>query len=172
MAGDASQKEGGRSLKTIIGVDPPVSLGMCGIIVACAEEGRIRVLSDRSVEGMEPAGWARCVAEAAEEFDADIAIASLLGGGRGEMALALVARATNRPKKLILPKRTFPDRFQSLLWLYDAGRIEHAAPMSALSEEIAVCKERPYGQTRDRLDALLVAIEELTAAPMAERRFA
>jgi phage terminase large subunit-like protein len=56
----------GKFTDIIIGVDPPTGDGTCGI-VACAKDSRgiAHVLTDHSVTGLSPEGWARAVANAA-----------------------------------------------------------------------------------------------------------
>lgn len=157
-------------MKTVVGVDPPVSLGMCGIIVARVDNGPpIRVLADESVEGLTPLQWAHRVAQVAHSFDAEIAVAALMG--QGDLVRAVIKQATDRPVLIRPTQHTFPTRFHMLQGLYETGRLVHACPLPDLAMEIEQTKRQLYGHSRDRLDALLVAVDAVTAPPAAQRVF-
>ncbi|MFN3819175.1 DNA-packaging protein [Blastomonas sp.] len=154
-------------VRVVIGVDPPAgSAGdACGIIVcALLEDGRAAVLADGSVERASPEGWARAVANAAEQWNADRIIAEANQGG--EMVGA-VLRASNiaLPVRLVHASRGKVARAEPVAALYEAGRVIHCGTFARLEDEMCgLMTGGDYqgpGRSPDRADALVWALTEL-----------
>lgn len=153
--------------RVVVGVDPPAgsSGDACGIIVcALLEDGRAAVLADCSVEGASPEGWARAVARASEQWNADRIIAEANQGG--EMVGA-VLRASNiaLPVRLVHASRGKVARAEPVAALYEAGRVIHCGTFARLEDEMCgLMTAGDYqgpGRSPDRADALVWALTEL-----------
>ncbi len=153
--------------RVVVGVDPPAgsSGDACGIIVcALLEDGRAAVLADCSVEGASPEGWARAVARASEQWNADRIIAEANQGG--EMVGA-VLRASNiaLPLRLVHASRGKVARAEPVAALYEAGRVIHCGTFARLEDEMCgLMTGGDYqgpGRSPDRADALVWALTEL-----------
>ncbi|MCB2060402.1 MAG: DNA-packaging protein, partial [Novosphingobium sp.] len=89
--------------RTVIGVDPPASAqgDACGIVVAAlGEDGIGRVLADASIRRPSPERWARAVARAARNWQADRVVAEANQGG-AMVASVLRAADIALPLKLV-----------------------------------------------------------------------
>lgn len=153
--------------RIVIGVDPPAGSGgdACGIIVcALLDDGRAAVLADGSVQGASPEGWARAVANASEQWNADRIIAEANQGG--EMVGA-VLRASNiaLPVRLVHASRGKVARAEPIAALYEAGRVIHCGTFARLEDEMCgLMTGGDYqgpGRSPDRADALVWALTEL-----------
>lgn len=153
--------------RVVIGVDPPAgsSGDACGIIVAATlEDGRAAVLADCSVQGASPEGWARAVARASEQWNADRIIAEANQGG--EMVGA-VLHASNiaLPVRLVHASRGKVARAEPVAALYEAGRVIHCGTFARLEDEMCgLMTGGDYqgpGRSPDRADALVWALTEL-----------
>lgn len=155
-------------VRVVVAVDPPAGAGAranaCGIIVAgLTTKGDAVVLADRSVQGLQPAGWARAVASAADDFGADLVIAEANNGGtmvthtlRG-VDSSLNVRAVHASAGKVA-------RAEPVAALYDAGRVAHAGVFPELEDEM--CALGVGGAwdgpgSPDRADALVWALTEL-----------
>jgi phage terminase large subunit-like protein len=153
--------------RVVVGVDPPAgsSGDACGIVVcALLEDGRAAVLADCSVERASPEGWARAVARASEQWNADRIIAEANQGG--EMVGA-VLRASNiaLPVRLVHASRGKVARAEPVAALYEAGRVVHCGTFARLEDEMCgLMTGGDYqgpGRSPDRADALVWALTEL-----------
>lgn len=155
-------------VRVVVAVDPPAGAGpradACGIVVAGLDaKGRGIVLADRSVQGLQPAGWARAVVAAADEFDADLVIAEANNGGamvthtlRG-VDSSLNVRAVHASAGKVA-------RAEPVAALYDAGRVSHAGVFPELEDELCALGHGGAWDgpgSPDRADALVWALTEL-----------
>jgi len=157
--------------RTVIGVDPPASSGgdACGIVVACVgEDGIGRILADASVRRPSPERWARAVANAAREWQADRVVAEANQGG--EMVESVLRAADPdhygaMPLKLVHASKGKTARAEPIAALYETGRVRHAGTFPELEDEmcglIAGGKYEGPGRSPDRADALVWALTEL-----------
>ena len=81
--------------RIVVGIDPPGSArpgaAGCGIVAAgIAEDGRIYVLEDASVQGLAPAGWAMKAVALFHRLKADSLVAEVNMGG--DMVRAVLAQ--------------------------------------------------------------------------------
>ncbi|MES2493478.1 MAG: terminase family protein [Pseudomonadota bacterium] len=153
--------------RTVIGVDPPVSAAgdACGIIVcALGEDGLARVLADVTLEKASPERWARAVARAAQEWQADRVVAEANQGG-AMVASVLHAADLTLPLKLVHARTGKSARAEPVAALYEAGRVRHAGMFAQLEDQLCGllaggAYEGP-GRSPDRADALVWALTEL-----------
>jgi phage terminase large subunit-like protein len=151
----------------VIGVDPPASSegDACGIVVcAVDEDGGARVLADCSLRHPTPERWARRVAAAAREWQADRVIAEANQGG--EMVRSVLhAAEVALPVKLVRASRGKTARAEPVAALYEAGRVRHAGTFPELEDQLcglmAGGDYRGPGRSPDRADALVWAMSEL-----------
>jgi phage terminase large subunit-like protein len=153
--------------RVVIGVDPPATSDgdACGIVVcALAEDGTARVLADCSLRHPTPERWARRVATAAREWQADRVIAEANQGG--EMVRSVLhAAEIALPVKLVHASRGKAARAEPVAALYETGRVRHAETFPELEDQLCGLMagggyEGP-GRSPDRADALVWALSEL-----------
>ncbi|WP_086606754.1 terminase large subunit domain-containing protein [Erythrobacter donghaensis] len=153
--------------RIVVAVDPPASAGgdECGIIVAgLGPDGIGRVLADCSVSGAAPGEWARKVAEAAREWEADRVVAEANQGGA---MVDSVLRAADQalPVKLVHASRGKIARAEPVAALYEAGRVRHVGMFPRLEDQLCgMLVGGTYagpGRSPDRADALVWALTEL-----------
>ena len=165
--------------RIVIGVDPPASAtgDACGIIVCgLTEDKSAHVLADCSVEKASPEKWARCVADASEQWNADRIIAEANQGGAMVESVLRAAEIT-LPVKLVHASRGKVARAEPVAALYEAGRVNHAGSFPRLEDEMCgLMTGGTYsgpGRSPDRADALVWALHELmlsnTATPQVRR---
>lgn len=164
--------------RVVVAVDPPVTGGpeadACGIIVAAlGADGHGYVLADRSVQGASPDGWARAVAAAASDFEAERIVAEANNGG-DLVALVLRSAGCPAPIKLVRASRGKAARAEPVAALYEQGRVHHIGGLPKLEDEL--CGLLPGGgyvgpgRSPDRADALVWALTELMLATSAVPR--
>ena len=153
--------------RTVVAVDPPASANgdECGIIVgALGVDGIARVMADCSIGGASPAEWARRVAEAAQEWNADRVVAEANQGGA---MVETVLRAADQalPVKLVHASRGKVARAEPVAALYAAGRVRHVGVFARLEDQLCgLLVGGTYagpGNSPDRADALVWAMSEL-----------
>jgi phage terminase large subunit-like protein len=157
--------------RIVVAVDPPASAGgdACGIVVAgLGEDGRARVLADLSVEKSSPERWARAVAAAALEWQADRVVAEANQGG-DMVASVLRAADCQLPLRLVHASRGKVARAEPVAALYEAGRVLHVGQFPQLEDQLCGLLagggyEGP-GRSPDRADALVWALSELMLGP-------
>ena len=154
--------------RIVIGIDPPGSArpnaDACGIVAAgLAEDGRVYVLEDASVQGLSPAGWASKAVALFRRREADALVAEVNQGGdmvravlaQIDPALALRTVHATRGKWL---------RAEPVAMLYSQGKVKHVdPPLAALEDEMCDfgLDGLSSGRSPDRLDALVWAVTEL-----------
>ncbi|MHB9880079.1 DNA-packaging protein [Pacificimonas sp. ICDLI1SI03] len=177
------QKAPGLLRRVVVGVDPPAGgngpdAALCGIVVAgLGPVGRngediAYVLADASLGGQSPEGWARAVALAARDWDADRVIAEVNNGGDMVEAV-LKGVASGLPVRSVRASRCKVARAEPVAALYEAGRVRHVGTMPQLEDELCgLLAGGDYagpGKSPDRADALVWALTELMLGK-AERR--
>lgn len=153
--------------RIVIAVDPPASgtarHSCCGIVAAgCDDAGRAVVLADGSVEGANPATWAKAAVALYRRFDADCVVAEVNQGG--DMVEAVLRTIEpHLPVRKVRASRGKWLRAEPVAALYEQGRVVHAGHFPALEDQM--CDFGPdgltSGQSPDRLDALVWALTEL-----------
>ncbi len=152
--------------RIIVGVDPPVTghakSDACGIIVAGLAGETGVVLADRSLKPARPLAWARRVAAAFEEFEADAVVAEVNQGG--ELVVEMLRQvAPHLPVRSVHATRGKWVRAEPVAALYARGLVRHAAGLAELEDEM--CAFGPDGlsggHSPDRVDALVWALTEL-----------
>ncbi|MEL7217007.1 MAG: terminase family protein [Pseudomonadota bacterium] len=157
--------------RVIVAVDPPASADgdECGIIVAAlGEDGIGRVLADCTIAGVQPEGWARAVANAAEQWEADRVIAEANQGGSMVESVLRAAR-NNLPIKLVHASRGKLARAEPVAALYAANRVRHRGAFPQLEDQLCGLMIGGHyagpttggGRSPDRADALVWAFTEL-----------
>jgi phage terminase large subunit-like protein len=156
-----------KHVRVVVAVDPPAGTSgdECGIIVAAlGDDGIGRVLADCSMNGATPAQWARQVAEAARQWDADRVVAEANQGGA---MVESVLRAADQalPIKLAHASRGKIARAEPVAALYATGRVRHAGQFARLEDQLCgLLTGGTYagpGHSPDRADALVWAMSEL-----------
>lgn len=163
-------------VRTVVAVDPPAGTGgdECGIIVAAlGSDGIARVLADCSVGGAAPDGWARQVAGAAEQWQADRVVAEANQGGA---MVESVLRAADQalPIRLVHASRGKIARAEPVAALYAAGKVRHCGVFARLEDQLCgLLAGGTYagpGRSPDRADALVWALTELMLGRSARPR--
>lgn len=151
----------------VVAVDPPVTSTVtsdaCGIVVAgLGEDGRVYVLADRSLQGREPAAWARAAIAAYWDFEADRVVAEVNQGGD---LVATVLRQIDAkvPVRSVRATRGKWLRAEPVAALYAEGRVCHVGVFDELEDEMGAFGSdgRANGHSPDRLDALVWAVTDL-----------
>ena len=154
--------------RIVVAVDPPASIGpnadACGIIAAAARgEGLAReamVLADASVQGAAPHVWAARAAELARSVGAHAIVAEANNGG--EMVRAVLkAAAPEIYVRLVRASEGKRARAEPIAALYAQGRVKHASAFPDLEDQMCAFGAEGYGESPDRLDALVWALTDL-----------
>jgi phage terminase large subunit-like protein len=124
--------------RVLIGVDPPATAaGTCGISV-CGQgrDGLFYVLADLSAGGLSPNGWARAVAKAAADWEADRVVAEVNHGGDmvGEV---LKAVAPELPLRVVRASSGKSARAEPVAALFENGEAKFAGRFPELEDELA-----------------------------------
>lgn len=151
--------------RVVVAVDPPASAGAgadeCGVIVAGRAGDDAYVLADWSTRGLSPRGWAERVVAAYTEYEADRIIVEVNQGG--EMARAVIAQVdAAAPVRAVRASHGKRVRAEPVAALYERGRVRHVGAFSALEDQMT--SWLGYGQSPDRLDALVWALTDLMLA--------
>jgi phage terminase large subunit-like protein len=161
--------------RVVIGVDPPAGGAdgdACGII-ACGldEAGTAYVLADHSVQGLRPEGWARKVAAAAEEWDAQLIVAEKNQGG-DMIDSVLRGVDSNLPVKLVHAAKGKAARAEPVALRFETGRAKLAGHFPELEDQLAQFTYAGYQGpgSPDRADAMVWAMTELFDKQRAEPR--
>jgi len=157
--------EDGRE-RTVVAVDPPVTgnrkSDRCGIVVAARRGDEAVVLADLSFGPAHPDQWARRAVAAFHEFAADCIVAETNQGG--EMVRAVIAQVDRQvPVREVRARQGKWVRAEPVAALYAAGRVAHAAGLTALEDEMCAfgADGLSEGHSPDRVDALVWALTEL-----------
>lgn len=154
-------------VRTVVGVDPPAGDkgDACGIVVVALLDNKTAlVLADASVERASPEKWARAVANAARQWDADRIVAEANQGGK---MVGSVLRAAEEvlPIRLVHASNGKAARAEPVAALYEAGKVRHAGMFAKLEDEMCglmvAGKYEGPGRSPDRADALVWALTEL-----------
>ncbi len=154
--------------RIVVAVDPPASVGpradACGIIAAASRgEGLARqavVLADASVQGAAPHVWAARAAALARSTGAHSIVAEANNGG--EMVRAVLkAAAPEFYVRLVRASDGKRARAEPIAALYAQGRVRHAAAFPDLEDQMCAFGAEGYGESPDRLDALVWALTDL-----------
>lgn len=161
-------------VRIVVGVDPPVSqseeAAACGIIVAgSSADGHGYILADRTVKGLSALGWARAVAAAYHDFNADRVVVEVNNGGslvetvlrQVDTAIAVTPVYASRGKAL---------RAEPVAALYERGMVHHVGVFKPL--ETALTRFVPWqgalADGQDRIDALVWALTNLMLSALGE----
>jgi phage terminase large subunit-like protein len=164
---DARTPGGPGLVRVVLGVDPPAGAadGMCGIVaVGLGEDGFGYVLADASVPVSRPEGWARAVAQAAGEWQADRVFAEVNNGG--DMVEAMLRSIDEKlPLRTVRASHGKVARAEPVASLYGEGRVFHAGAFPALEDQLCgLMANGVYGgpgKSPDRADALVWALTAL-----------
>ena len=147
--------------RVVVAVDPPASVAgdECGIVVAgLGEDGAAYVIADCSAGGLTAAGWAKRVADAYEDFEADSIVAEANQGG-DMVKQVLLDALPNVAVKLVHATRDKRTRAQPAAALYEQGRVHHVGSFPDLEDQM--CNYDGEGKSPDRMDALVWALTDL-----------
>ncbi|MDJ0642796.1 MAG: terminase family protein [Erythrobacter sp.] len=157
--------------RVVVAVDPPASAAgdECGIVVvALGEDGIGRVLADCSLAGAQPEQWARTVASAASQWEADRVVAEANQGGAMVESVLRAAEAS-LPVKLVHASRGKVARAEPVAALYAARRVRHCGNFPQLEDQMCgLMIAGQYvgpGRSPDRADALVWGMTELMLGP-------
>ena len=153
--------------RIFVAVDPPASSSTladaCGIVAAGADGfGNAYVLEDASVQGANPAAWARRAIGLYRRLHADRIVAEVNQGG--EMVEAVLRQVDpDVPVRRVRATRGKWLRAEPVAALYEQGRVRHAGTFAELEDEMADFGPDGLsdGRSPDRLDALVWAITAL-----------
>ncbi|VAV99839.1 Gene Transfer Agent terminase protein [hydrothermal vent metagenome] len=154
--------------RIVVAVDPPAGAGKssaaCGIIVAgtigTADDKTAWVLADRTVQGVSPSGWAKAVARAWQDFEADRVVAEANQGG--EMVRTVLQLADhNLPVTLVHARRGKRLRAEPVAALYERAKVKHADRFPELEDQMCCFGTAGFTISPDRMDALVWAIWSL-----------
>lgn len=153
--------------KIVVAVDPAVTSGASsdetGIVVAGIDENdHIYVLADRSLKGT-PDQWARAVAQAYDDYSADVVIAEVNQGG--DLVKSNLRLANGFMKiETVHASRGKIIRAEPVSALYETNRVSHVGHFQRLEEQLESFSA-DYNRTKqgspDRLDALVYACTAL-----------
>lgn len=153
--------------RIVVAVDPPVTStagsDSCGIIVAgLGIDKRAYVIGDRTVQGREPAVWAKAAVAAYHDYEADAVVVETNQGGDllVQMFKSIDARV---PVKKVYASRGKYARAEPVSTLYAEGRAAHVGTFPELESQMCdfAADGLAHGKSPDRLDALVWAITEL-----------
>lgn len=151
----------------VVAVDPPVTAtgasDACGIVVAgLGDDARAYVLADRTIQGREPAAWARAAVAAYRDYRADRIVAEINQGGDLVIAVLKQIDATV-PVRKVRATRGKWIRAEPVAALYAEGRVAHVGTLTALEDQMAAfgADGLAGGRSPDRVDALVWALTDL-----------
>ena len=162
----------GPPVRTVVGVDPPVSDrgDACGIVVAARDRaGHAVVLEDASVERPTPARWAAAVADACARHGADRVVVEANQGG--DLVRHVLRSHGRLPVSLRYATRGKGARAEPVSMYYEHNRVRHEGLMTELEDELCSMTRLGFegpGRSPDRADALVWALAELLDATRAE----
>jgi len=147
----------------IVAVDPPVGSGPradgCGVIIlGKGKDGSAYVIGDYSSQGLSPRAWARKVAQAYDEFNADLLVAEVNQGGELIRELVL-SEAPHITFRAVRARRGKLVRAEPIVALYERGFVFHVGNFEKLEEEM--CRYDGHGASPDRMDALVWGVTEM-----------
>jgi predicted phage terminase large subunit-like protein len=155
--------------RIVVGVDPKASAeadSETGIVICgLGQDGHGYVLADYSLNGS-PEAWAQKVAQAYEDYQADLVVVEKNQGG--DMVTS-VLRAANvhLPIKAITSSRGKQTRAEPVAALYERHMVHHVGVLPGLEDQ--QCGWQPGDKSPDRLDSLVFGISELMLATQHQR---
>jgi phage terminase large subunit-like protein len=160
--------------RIVVAVDPPVtataSSDACGLIVAgLGVDRRGYVLADRTLQGREPAAWARAAVAAYRDFAADRIVAEANQGG--DLVESVIRQVDGSvPIGLVRATRGKWLRAEPVAALYAEARVAHVGHWPELETQMLAfgADGLVAGKSPDRLDALVWALTELMLDPRPE----
>jgi len=166
MIDDARVTETPNLTKICVAIDPAVTSGEdsdeTGMIVAgVSMDGQYYVLYDGTLRAS-PDGWARRAVELYHEYKANRIVAEKNNGG--DMVGSVIHHVDPRvPIKLVTATRGKQVRAEPVSALYEQGKVHHVGGFNELEDQM-VSWTPDSGSSPDRMDALVWAITELSAA--------
>ena len=154
-------------VRIVVAVDPPVTStagsDSCGIIVAgLGVDKRAYVIADRTVQGRDPATWARAAVAAYHDHEANSIVVETNQGG--DLLVQTFKSIDARvPVKKVYASRGKYVRAEPVSALYAEGRVAHVGEFVELERQMCdfAADGLSQGKSPDRLDALVWAITEL-----------
>ena len=153
--------------RIVVAVDPPVTStagsDSCGIIVAgLGIDRRAYVIGDRTIQGRDPATWAKAAVAAYHDYEADSIVVETNQGG--DLLVQTFKGIDARvPVKKVYASRGKFVRAEPVSVLYNEGRVVHVGEYPELERQMCdfAADGLSQGKSPDRLDALVWAITEL-----------
>ncbi len=154
--------------RIVVGIDPPGSArsgaDACGIVAAgIAEDDKIYVLADATVQGLSPAGWATAAVALFNRIKADLVVAEVNQGG--DMVRAVIQQADPAiPVRTVHATRGKWLRAEPVAMRYQQRTIKHVdPPMRELEDQMCDfgMGGLSSGRSPDRIDALVWAVTDL-----------
>jgi phage terminase large subunit-like protein len=157
--------------RIVVAVDPPVTStagsDSCGIIIAGrGVDGRAYVIGDRTIQGRDPATWAKAAVAAYHDYAADTIVVETNQGG-DLLVQTFKSIDAMVPVKKVYASRGKWVRAEPVSALYNEGRVAHVGEFPELERQMCDfgADGLSQGRSPDRLDALVWAITELMLAP-------
>jgi phage terminase large subunit-like protein len=154
-------------VRVVVAVDPPVSStagsDSCGIIVAGkGVDNRGYVIGDRTVQGRDPATWAKAAVAAYHDYQADTIVVETNQGG-DLVVQTFRSIDAGVPVKKVHASRGKYLRAEPVSALYNEGRVAHVGTFPELERQMCdfAADGLANGKSPDRLDALVWALTEL-----------
>lgn len=156
--------------RIVVAVDPPVSStagsDSCGIVVAGrGVDGRAYVIGDRSIQGRDPATWAKAAVAAYHDYQADTIVVETNQGG-DLVVQTFKGIDASVPVKKVFASRGKWVRAEPISALYAEGRVAHVGEFPELERQMCDfgADGLSNGKSPDRLDALVWALTDLMLA--------
>jgi phage terminase large subunit-like protein len=157
-------------VRIVVAVDPPVSAtsgsDSCGIIIAgLGVDKRGYVIGDRTIQGRDPATWAKAAVAAYHDYLADTIVVETNQGG--DLLVQTFKSIDARvPVKKVYASRGKYVRAEPVSALYAEGRVAHVGEFPELERQMCdfAADGLSQGRSPDRLDALVWALTELMLA--------
>lgn len=162
--------------KIVVAVDPAVTGGKdsdeTGIVVAGCKRVRgelhYYVLSDRSMRGS-PDSWAKAVAGAYREYEADRVVAEVNNGGDLVEATLRGASSEWMSYRSVRASRGKIVRAEPIAALYERGLVHHVGHFTEMEYQMRNYNGVEKSYSPDRMDALVWALTELSNSGMGSR---
>ncbi len=153
--------------RIVVAVDPPVTAtagsDSCGIVIAgLGVDKRGYVIGDRTIQGRDPATWAKAAVAAYHDYQADTIVVETNQGG--DLLVQTFKGIDARvPVKKVYASRGKYVRAEPVSALYAEGRVAHVGEYPELERQMCdfAADGLAHGKSPDRLDALVWALTEL-----------
>jgi predicted phage terminase large subunit-like protein len=167
MIDDARRSTAPDMARVVVALDPAVTSGEdsdeTGIVVAGkGVDGEFYVLEDGTCR-LSPDAWARRAVALYDKHSGDLIVGEVNNGGD------LVERVirTVRPRvnyKAVRASRGKVTRAEPIAALYEQGRVHHVGSLPQLEDQMCAFVPDALTESPDRVDALVWALSELSAA--------